>query len=193
VIVGAIKLRNWYNDGGRYAAALAEQIGVSPQTAQKYAHLTLSSSSEYACINMAAEGYSTLCESKYTVQVSGVTIPQWVIYAAETNNALTDIVYYDYRQLHKYGNGTQTSAHIAADGVTVGMDPETVQQYIGFAPLCRAYDGTGMEEAYKYYYKDKNTGDTVSYVLTVRYEDDKAVSVTEKENYFILSVLTLPE
>ncbi len=190
-IFGVLKLMQWRNDGARFAAALSEQIGVSPETAQKYAHITLQNASEYACINQAAEQYKYLYESKRSVTVSGVKIPQWVIYVGEKNGTVTDVQYYNYAQLQKYGSGVNTKAHVDASGITTGMDPAAVQTYVGFQPLRISYTNGSKEEAYKYYYKDANTGNTVSYILKVTYEDDLAVKVTEEENQFILAVLML--
>lgn len=192
IIVGIIMFSRWRNDGARYAQKLGEQIGVSPQTAQKYAHLTLENASTFACINEAAAEYPYLYESKKSVKVSGVSIPEWVIYISVSDNTVTDVSYYNYNQLQKFGNGVKTKAHVEAAGITIGMSPDAVQHYIGFAPLRVYYDSaTTMQEAYKYYYKDQNTGNTVSYVLYVNYEDGQAVSAAEEENRFILSMLTL--
>lgn len=191
VIFGIVQINRWRNDGARYASSLSEQIGTGIQDAQKQAHLTLTNTSDFACINMAAEG-QFLYESKNTVQVSGVTIPEWVIMAKNNNNVLTEVTYYDYSQLKKYGNGVKTSARIAAEGITNGMDSKAVQDYIGFEPLSVVYTSTtSYTEHYKYYFKDKNTGDTVSYILSVTYLEDAVISKAEQENYFILSVLTL--
>ncbi len=191
VCIGVVWFMRWKNDGARYAKSLSEQIGVSPETAQKYAHLTLDTASQFACINMAAEDYKYLYESKKTVQVSGVSIPQWVIYVGEDDNIVTDVQYYQYTQLQDYGNGVKVQAHVDVPGITIGMSQEGVHQYVGFAPLCVSYTSEGMREAYKYYYKDQNTGNTVSYVLYVTYEDGVVSEVSEVENQFILSVLTV--
>lgn len=186
-----IKVDQWKNDGARYARTLAEQIGVSPDTAQKYARITMENTSAHACINMATKDYGHLFESKKTVQVSGVTIPEWLVLAGTDNNVINEVVYYDYRQLKKYGNGVETSGHVKYEGINTGMDATAVQKYIGFPPLCTKYTSDSLVESYKYYYEDKNTGDTVSYTLHVTYKDGKAASATEEENYFILSVLTM--
>lgn len=193
IIVMIIVVTGLRNDGKRYAEKLAEQIGVSPETAGKYAHMTLEGSSEYAFINMAAEDCPHLFESKKTVQVSGVTLPQWVIYVQENNNTITGIEYYDYRQLEKYGNGVKTKSHIEPSGITTSMDADAVQHYIGFAPLQTRYTNDGIQEVYKYYYKDQNTNNTVSYLLRVDYVDGLAASMSEEENVFILSVLKVDQ
>lgn len=191
IIIGIIAFARWRNDGARYAARLGEQIGVSPQTAQKYAHLTLENASTFACINEAAAEFPYLYESKKSVKISGVSIPEWVIYVAVSDNTVTDVYYYNYNQLQKFGNGVKTQAHVEAAGITIGMSPDAVQHYIGFAPLRVYYSSEGIQEAYKYYYKDQNTGNTVSYVLYVNYIDGQAASAAEEENRFILSMLTL--
>ncbi len=195
VVVAAIvtiKVQQWRNDGARYAQTLSEQIGVSPETAEKYARMKLEKTSEYACVNMAADEDDYIYESKKSVQVSGVTIPEWLILTSTVNNVVTEVSYYDYRQLKEYGNGVKTKAHISYEGINTGMDSAAVQKYMGFAPFCTRYNGENVVESYKYYYKDKNTGDTVSYLLHVTYNaDGKAASAAEEENYFILSVLTL--
>lgn len=191
VLLGVFTWMQWNNDGARYAERLSEQIGVSPETAQKYAHLTLDNASKFACVNLAAEDYAYIYESKQTVEVSGVTVPQWVIYLKEDDKILTNVEFYNYVQLDTYGTGVKTSAHVEKNGIILGMTPEEVQQYTGFAPLCRSYSNKGMREAYKYYYKDENTGNTVSYILYVNYEEGQAVSASEKENQFILPLLML--
>lgn len=185
-----VKVNQWRNDGARYASSLAEQIGVSPETAQKYARMTLSSTSEYAPINMTANG-ALIYESKEDLQVSGVTIPEWVIFAGTVNNVVTDVTYYDYGQLKKYGNGVQTSDHIGAEGIHTGMDQKAVQEYVGFAPFCTKYNGAEIVETYKYYFNSKENGDVTAYFLNVTYRDGKAAAASEQENHFILSLLTI--
>ena len=191
IIVAVFAVSRHLNNGKRYAERLSEQIGVSKDTAEKYAHVTLQNASQFACINVAAEPYPYLYESKKTVKVSGVSIPQWVIYISENNGSMSEVLYYDYAQLEKYGNGVKTDQHVETSGITIGMSPDAVQQYIGFAPLRISYNADGMQEAYKYYYKDQNTGNTVSYILYVNYTDGKAASAAEEENQFILSMLTV--
>lgn len=190
-IYGGIRFSAWRNNGSGYAEKLSEQIGVRAATAQKYAHVNLQSASEFACINMAAADYPHLFESTRTTQVMGVTIPEWVIYIGETNDTVTDVIYYNYKQLQNYGSGIAANAHIGTEGITPGMTPEAVQTYVGFAPLCTAYSNEGFTESYKYYFEDQNTGNTVSYIITVTYDDDLVKSVSEEEHYFILSVLTV--
>lgn len=188
---GVIRIAQWRNNGAGYAVKLGEQIGVSAATAQKYAHITLQSASEYACINMVAAEYPHLFESPRKTDVMGVTIPEWVIYVGERNDAVTDILYYDYRQLGKFGNGVKRSTQLAIDGITNGMSTEAVHTYADFEPLCITYSAKEMTESYKYYYKDQNTGDTLSYIVKVTYHDGLVTDVKEEENQFILSVLTL--
>lgn len=191
VIYGVIRFMSWRNNGTGYAEKLSDQIGVSAATAQKYAHITLQSASEYACINMVAAEYPHLFESTRKTKVMDVTIPAWVIYLAESNDAVTEVIYYDYRQLGQYGSGVKTKAHVDAEGVTAGMTADAVREYIGFAPLCTTYTNDSKTETYKYSYKDQNTGNTLSYLLTVSYKEGTVTAVNEEENYFILSVLTL--
>ena len=189
-ILGMMKYRSWRNDGARYARKLSEQIGVATQTAEKYARLSLSGSSKNPSINLAMDGREFLYESERTVEVSGVSIPAWVIYVDVSDNQLVSVDYYDYRELGRYGTGVRSrEGHIALEGITTTMDSEAVQNYIGFAPLCTSYDASTHKEIYKYYYKDENSGNTVCYFLTVNYEDGLAVSASEKEDHFLLSVL----
>ncbi len=190
VITGIILVSNWRNNGSAYAKRLSEQIGVSAETAQKYAHVSLLSASSYACVNMAAEDYPYLFESPRKTEVLGVTIPQWVIYIGEKNNTVTDVIYYDYRQLQRYGNGVKLDAKIETQGITAGMSPEAVREYVGFEPLCTAFSAQGFTETYKYYFKDQNTGNTVSYFVRVAYDDGISKETTEEEVLFILPLLS---
>ncbi len=193
VIIGVNQLRKWHNDGARYAEKLSEQIGVSPKTAQKYAKVTLSEESDCPYINMVMEqeGYSYVYESSQNVSVSGVTIPEWVVLLTVKNTTVTEVVYYDYKELKQYGNGHKAKDHISFTGINAGMDSAAVQAYTGFAPLCVRYDKDTMTEYYKYYYKDQNTENTVSYILSVTYRDGLTTEAKEEANYFLLSVLTV--
>lgn len=186
-----VKVQQWKNDGARYALTLSEQIGVSPETAQKYARVDLSDTSEYACVNMIVQEGQYVYESKNAVEVSGVTIPEWLVITGTLNNVVTDVTFYDYRQLKKYGNGVETSGHVEATGISTSMTPADVQKYIGFAPLCTKYTSTDVVETYKYYYNDEESGNVVSYLLNVTYTNGIASAASEKENHFILSVLTV--
>lgn len=190
VITGFILFTNWRNNGSAYAKRLSEQIGVSAETAQKYAHVVLQSASSYACINMAAAEYPHLYESKRKTDVLGVTVPEWVIYIGEKNNTVTDVLYYDYRQLQKFGNGVKLNAKLDIQGITPGMTPDAVRQYTGFEPLCTAFSAKGFTESYKYYFKDQNTGNTVSYIVRVLYDDNISKEVSEEESCFILPLLS---
>lgn len=187
-----VKVQQWKNDGTRYALSLSEQIGVSPETAQKYARITLAPNSAFPCINMVLEPEQLVYESKNSVEVSGVTIPEWVVVADTLNNVLTEVTFYDYRQLKRYGNGMETSGHIDAQSISNNMTPEDVQKHIGFAPFCTKYTNAGVVETYKYFYEDPESGNIVSYLLHITYQNGVAFEAKEQENHFILSVLTLP-
>ncbi len=193
VIIGVIVHANWRNDGAGFALKLSQQIGEQQATAEKATHVKLVGSSEFSCINqISMEQSGLLFESQKATTVSGVKIPQWVIFVNKENgDILSEITFYHYKQLGEYGNGVKVKAHVAAEGITTVMSPEDVQHYVGFAPLRVNYNADGMQEAYKYYYKDLNSGDSVSYILYVNYENGFAVSAAEEENLFILPFLTL--
>ena len=190
VVTGLILFTNWRNNGSAYAQRLSEQIGVSAETAQKYAHVNLQGASSYACVNMAAEEYPYLFESPRKTDVLGVTVPQWVIYIGEKNNTVTDVLYYDYRQLQKFGNGVKLDTKLDIQGITSGMNQDAVHEYVGFDPLCTAFNAQGFTESYKYWFKDQNTGNTVSYFVRVQYDDNICKKVTEEEVIFVLPYLT---
>ena len=193
VIAGFMIHANWRNNGARFAHKLSEQVGEQQATAEKFAHLKLSGSSEFSCINqISMEQGGLLFESKKATTVSGVKIPEWVVFVKEENSdIISEVTFYHYKQLGEFGNGVKTKAHVAAEGITTIMTPEDVQHYVGFAPLRVNYNVDGMQEAYKYYFKDLNSGDSVSYILYVNYENGRAVSAAEEENLFILPFLTL--
>ena len=190
VITGIILVTNWRNNGAAYAKRLSEQIGVSAETAQKYAHVSLKGASTFACVNMAAEEYPYLYESTRRTDVLGVNIPEWVIYIGEKNGTVTDVIYYNYKQLQKYGSGIKLDNKLDIAGITSGMNQDAVHQYVGFEPLCTAFDTKGYTESYKYWFKDQNTGNTVSYIVRVSYDDNICKDVEEEENLFILPYLS---
>jgi hypothetical protein len=187
------KVNAWKNDGARYARSLSEQIGVSPETAEKYTKVELTGSSDYACVNAAAaaQEYSYLYESSKSVEVSGVSVPEWLIFARTVNNVITEVTYYDYTQLKTYGQGVETRGHVDAAMINTGMDSAAVQEYIGFAPLRTKYTSEGVVETYKYHYEDKESGNLVSYLLHVSYLNGKASAAAEEENQFVVSLLTV--
>ncbi len=193
IILISAKVKEWRNDGARYAQTLSEQIGVSPETAEKYTKVELTGTSEYACVNAAAaaQSYSYLFESQKTVEVSGVSVPEWLIFAGTVNNVITEVTYYDYTQIAGYGNGIKTKAHIDAAMINTGMDSKAVQDYVGFAPLRTKYTSEGVVETYKYFYEDKETGNLVSYLLHVSYMNGKASAAAEEENQFMVELLTV--
>ena len=193
VLLGIIIHANWRNNGARFALKLSQQIGEQQATAEKSAHLKLGGSSEFSCINqISMEQGGLLFESQKATTVSGVKIPEWVIFVKKENSdILSEITFYHYKQLGEFGNGVKVKGHVAAEGITTIMTPEDVQHYIGFQPLRVNYRENGMQEAYKYYFKDKNSGDSVAYILYVNYENGLAVSAAEEQNQFILPFLTL--
>jgi hypothetical protein len=190
VITGIILFTNWRNNGEAYAQRLSEQIGVSAETAQKYTHVNLKGASTFACVNMAAEEYPYLYESTRRTEVLGVTIPEWVIYVGEKNHTVTDVLFYNYKQLQKYGSGVKLDDKLDIAGITSGMNQDAVHQYVGFDPLCTAFSTKGFTESYKYWFKDQNTGSTVSYMIRVDYDDGICKDVKEEENLFILPYLS---
>jgi hypothetical protein len=79
---------------------------------------------------------------------------------------------------------------LAIQGITSGMNQDAVHEYIGFEPLCTAFNAKGYTETYKYWFKDQNTGNTVSYFVRVTYDDNICKEVSEEEILFILPLLS---
>lgn len=193
IVLISLKVSSWKNDGARYAQTLSEQIGVSPETAEKYTRVKLTNGSDYACINAAAfsGNYTHLVESKKTTEVYGVTVPQWLIYAQTTNNLISEVAFYDYTQLNAYGTGHKVKEHIDATGINTGMDSAAVQKFVGFPPLHVKYTSEGIVETYKYHYQDAESGNLVAYLLHVSYKDGKASAAAEQEDQFMVELLTV--
>lgn len=177
------------NDGAAHALELSEEIGRDIQTAQKRTRINLSAASEYGVINQLATDYEYLYESPRSVQVRGVSIPQWVILTDVNGSQIEKVVFYDYRQLHSYGNGTKTKHRITTDGIIPGMDSISVEENLGLHPFCTEYTAGTTINRYKYYYKDKNTSNTVSYTISATFTDNQLQSIQETENLFILNDL----
>ncbi len=193
IVLISVKVGQWKNDGARYAQSLSEQIGVSPETAEKYTRVKLIAGSDCAYVNAAAfsQGYSLLTESKKTVEVYGVSVPQWVIFTGTSNNVITEVSYFDYTQLNTYGTGTKVKEHIDATRINTGMDSKAVQEYVGFAPLRIKYTSEGIVETYKYHYEDPESKNLVSYLLHVSYKDGRASAAAETEDQFMVELLTV--
>ena len=181
------------NNGRRYAAKLGEQVGMSVGAAQDAAGVELGTSSQYPVVSQVGAAYPYVYESPKTTTVAGVEVPQWVIFCAASNDTITQVVFYDYRQLQSNGHGARVRSHIELSGVTTGMTPATVQGFVGSLPLRRLYvTGQGLEETYKYHFK-ADDGTMTECLLYVTYDaDGHACTASESTRAAVSELLSVP-
>ncbi|MBR7038924.1 MAG: hypothetical protein IKI21_06695 [Oscillospiraceae bacterium] len=193
MLVVSILRSNLRNNGRRYATKLGEQVGMSVGAAQDAARIELLTASESAVVSQVGAGYPYVYESPKTTTVAGVEVPQWVIFCAASNDTVTQVVYYDYRQLGRNGHGTRSRSHIELSGITTGMTPATVQGFVGSLPLRRLYAaGQGLQETYKYNYPAED-GSTVECLLYVTYDTEgHASAAAETTRTAGSELLTVP-
>ena len=173
--------------GERTARKLADGIGESVFDVVKgidYAFLTHENVSPDFLNEI--ESYDRLCKSDETVKVSGVYVPEWVIYCSLDNkDRITDVKYYDFTVIEKNWKGAKTDAQLNTESFETGMTISEVCDMVDFDPISIEYSETETIYDFRYYCLDIDKNER-SYFLTVKFnESGRLYSVSSKENEFI--------
>lgn len=155
------------NNGALYAQKLAESIGLSVVNAQQAADITLKADSAYPTLNTIYVMNNTKAESKRSVVVSGVHLPQWLILCEKDGDVLSSVKFYDYRALKDNVFGEKRRGYIDPNSVVTGTSVEQVEEQLGLVPYCTQYlpDKT-VQRDYRYCFKDPESGDLWSYTIS---------------------------
>ncbi|NLK71281.1 MAG: hypothetical protein GX286_07605 [Clostridiales bacterium] len=181
------------NDGEKIAISLSEKLGSTAEKAAKNADIKLKKLSDYDFINDLGD-FSDIYESKSTIKVNGVNVPEWVILCySDKSGKLEEVVYYNYKILKDNVNGMKVKKKIDVSKIEDGATIEEVEKILNLKPIqvIRSNDDKKIYK-YKYYYEDSKSKDEKSYYITIMLNfDDKVMAVQEIEDDYITKVLSL--
>lgn len=179
------------NQGLRKSQKLAKKIGELSEKAASSAGVELVSSSDFRFINELCR-FSSLAEASGTTRVYDVTMPSWTIFCSENSfGKLESVTYCDFRVLSSNINGIKKKSKIDTSGITTGSSASEVDAVLGMKPYQTVYSENSVSRQYKYFYIDKQSGETKAYYLTVIFGSDNKVNspVIVEENNFLYDIL----
>lgn len=137
------------------------------------------------------EVYNWLCKSEDTVKISGVFVPEWVIYCTlDEKDKITGVKYYDFSVIEKNWKGEKTDSLLSTKSFETGMTIDEVCDKVDFDPISINYTKDKTVYDYRYYCLDIDKNER-SYSLTVEFnESGRLSSVSSRENDFITFFLS---
>lgn len=181
------------NDGERIAISLSEKLGSTAEKAAVNANVKLKKISNYNFINDMGE-FSDIYESKSTIKINGINVPEWVILCySDKNGKLEEVSYFNYKILKNNINGIKSNGRIDIDKIEDGFTIEETERILNLEPIqvMRNNDDKKIYK-YKYYYEDSKTKNEKSYYITIMLNfDDKVMAVQETEDNYITKILSL--
>lgn len=195
VLVLVIFVQKRRNDGQRYARRLAEKIGSTSGTAQKYAGVTLQQQSAFSTLNKLYASYQGIAESGKTCRIQGVKLPEWAIFCNTDADDLTNVTFYNYELLEKNVFGTERNAYIDTNQIPVGSTLAEVETQLDLIPYRIQYlQGKTELREYRYCYEDRDTDEIVSYVITAIWDEKGALTnISGTRRNYIGTLLASPE
>lgn len=183
------------NDGQRYARKLSENIGKQLSSAQKAAGITTNERSAYATLNNLYSSYQGIAESGKSCRVQGIKLPEWAIFLNTDADELTNVTYYNYELLEKNVFGTERKAYIDPQPVKIGSDAGSVEATLDLVPYRIQYlQGQTELREYRYCYKDGDSDEVVSYVITAVFDENGALTnINGTRRNYIGTLLASPE
>lgn len=175
------------NKGMRTAEKLAGGIGSSVFDVVKgidYAFLTYENVSPEFLNEI--EEYDRLCKSDNDVRISGVSVPEWVIYCLlDDKDRISSVKYYNFKTIEKNWKGAETDSAVNTDTLENGMTIGEVSDLLGFEPLSIEYSDNKTIYEYRYYCLDIDKNER-SYFLTAEFNESGRLSdAHSRENKFI--------
>ncbi|NLP26886.1 MAG: hypothetical protein GX365_06020 [Clostridiales bacterium] len=181
------------NDGERIAISLSEKLGSTAEKAAANANVKLKKTSNYNFINDMG-GVSDIYESKSTIKINGINVPEWVILCySDKNGKLEEVSYFNYKILKNNINGMKSNGRIDIDKIEDGFTIEETEKILNLEPIqvMRNNDDKKIYK-YKYFYEDSKTKNEKSYYITIMLNfDDKVMAVQETEDNYITKILSL--
>ncbi|MBR3045404.1 MAG: hypothetical protein IKI45_13095 [Oscillospiraceae bacterium] len=183
------------NDGQRYAKKFSENIGKQITSAQKAAGITPKQRSDYATLNSLYSSYQGIAESSKSCRIQGVKMPEWAIFLNTDAEELTNVTYYNYDLLEKNVFGTERKAYIDHQSIKPGATLETVEQTLDLVPYRIQYlQGKTELREYRYCYKDGNSDEIASYVITALWDENGVLTdISQTKRNYIGTLLASPE
>lgn len=183
------------NDGQRYARKFSENIGKQITSAQKAAGITPKQRSDYATLNSLYSSYQGIAESGRSCRIQGVKMPEWAIFLNTDAEELTNVTYYNYNLLEKNVFGTERKAYIDHQPIQRGSSVEAVEQTLDLVPYRIQYlQGKTELREYRYCYKDGDSGEIVSYVITALWDENGVLTdISQTKRNYIGTLLASPE
>ena len=179
------------NDGMRYARKLSTAIGAQMSSAQDAVSIDLHGQSSYPVLNAQLGDGTQIAESRKQCKVQGVYLPEWAIFCKPSDQRLNAVVYYNYELLEDNALGKERKSYLDKTTVQQGTDIENAESIMNLEPysVTFALDGSQIRE-YRYCYKDAETKDMTSYVITAVWNAAGALTdITDQRVDFISTVL----
>ena len=130
------------------------------------------STSQYKDMKSVAN-FDYICESDKTMNISGISVPQWAVLVTEDSSRILDTVeYYDFGSLKNGWKGEHSNIRFTKETVSYGMDMKTVNKTIGFTPYYtkKTSDNKSLN-CYRYYIVDNDTGTERVFNYYVEFND----------------------
>ena len=195
ILAIALLIARRRNDGARYARKLAGGIGQQITAASKSAGVTLAQESSYATLNKLYASYQGITESKKSCHIEGVKLPQWAIFCNTNGDELSTVTYYNYKVLEKHIFGVQRKSYDDPNLVPTGATVEQAEEKLELEPFRIQYlqDKNELRE-YRYCYKDRDSDEIVSYVITAVWDESGALQnyPTDVRRNYIGTLLASP-
>lgn len=121
----------------------------------------------------SVSNFDYICESDKTVNISGISVPEWAVLVTEDSSRILDTVeYYDFRTLKNGWKGEHSNIRFTQETVSYGMDMKTVNKTIGFTPYYtkKTSDNKSLN-CYRYYIVDSDTGTERVFNYYVEFND----------------------
>lgn len=176
------------NQGKKISEDLKNDLGKSIAMAEKNTGITFGTTSEYSVLEDIVD-YNYIYEADTTVKVCGIKLPQWVVFVKiDSNDKISEVVYYDFRVLSKNWKGEKVKSFINTNEVTYNMPKKEAERIITVDPLAVTYSNDDTSTyLYKYYYIDETDNTTErAYYISVTYNmDDIIRGVSSKESDYV--------
>ena len=189
VIVAIIQHRR--NDGERISEKISAGLGGSIGAVQQMGGVDLSGQSKYAVINTLLPANSFVAESRKECKVEGVNLPEWTIVCETADEKLNTVTYYHYELLEKNYLGTERKSYLDPKTVQNGSDVESAESALGLKPYSISYlADKSQKREYRYCYKDAETGDRTSYIITALWNESGVLTlISDARVDFLASIL----
>lgn len=181
------------SQGIRKSQKLAKRIGDPVDKAASAANVELADSSDFEFVNELST-FSAVVESGRKTRVYDTGFPEWVIYCGENAfGNLESVTYCDFRILSSSINGVRKSGRIDTSRITAGSTLADTESVLGMDPYQIVYSESSVSRKYRYFYKDRQTGDVKAYIITVIFGKDNIVNspVITEENNFLFDALKI--